>query len=65
MTKQTETNLNVAEMSGDDLIERFGTKSAVIRYLDSEGWKRGDIARKLGIRYQHVRNVLITPLKKS
>jgi DNA-binding NarL/FixJ family response regulator len=34
-----------------------------IRYLASEGMSRGDIARVLGIRYQWVRNVLITPLK--
>jgi len=59
------TKLNVVEMTGEELIAKLGTKSAAIRYLDGEGWKRGDIARKLGIRYQHVRNVLITPLKKQ
>jgi hypothetical protein len=51
--------------------------SARIRLLDSKGWSRGDIARSLTkfeqehngrkneVRYQHVRNVLITPLKGS
>ena len=38
--------------------------SAQIRYLASLGWARGDIARYTGKRYQHVRNVLITPLKR-
>ena len=46
-------------------LARFGTKSAKIRYLHSLKWSRSDIAAKLGIRYQHVRNVLITPVKKA
>jgi len=41
------------------------TKSARIRYLDSQQFTRGDIARIMGIRYQHVRNVLITPVKSG
>lgn len=41
------------------------TKSAKIRYLSSFGYSRGDISRHLNIRYQHVRNVLITPIKNS
>jgi DNA-binding NarL/FixJ family response regulator len=36
-----------------------------IRYLASEGMDRGTIARALNIRYQWVRNVLITPLKNK
>ena len=45
------------------------TKSGWIRYLTSLGWSRGEIVRYLNetvlkgknpIRYQHVRNVLIT-----
>ena len=39
-------------------------KSQVIRYLDSEGFSRSSIANFLGVRYQHVRNVLVTELKK-
>lgn len=44
--------------------------SAKIRYLTSEGFSRGDVSRIMTeregrlVRYQHVRNVLITPLKK-
>jgi hypothetical protein len=37
------------------------TKSDKIRRLDQMGVSRADIARFLGIRYQHVRNVLIAP----
>jgi hypothetical protein len=46
-------------------LAQFQTKSAKIRYLNSLGWSRGDIARHLEIRYQHVRNVLITPVKNA
>jgi hypothetical protein len=44
-------------------LDQLTTKSAKIRYLNSIEMSRGDIARYLGIRYQHVRNVLITPVK--
>jgi hypothetical protein len=40
-------------------------KSQVIRYLDGEGYSRSAIALFLNIRYQHVRNVLTTQLKKG
>lgn len=39
------------------------TKSSKIRYLAAKGWSRGETAKFMGIRYQHVRNVLITPVK--
>lgn len=42
-----------------------GSVSAAIRKLHEEGKSRGEIAKLLEKRYQHVRNVLITPLKKS
>lgn len=40
-------------------------KSQIIRYLDAEGYSRSAIAMFLNVRYQHVRNVLVTPLKKG
>lgn len=43
----------------------FETVSAKIRYLDSRNYSKSEIARILGKRYQHVRNVLITPLKRK
>jgi AbrB family looped-hinge helix DNA binding protein len=39
-------------------IEHLPTTSAKIRALAAEGVERAEIARLLGIRYQHVRNVL-------
>ncbi len=41
------------------IAEGLPTKSAKIRALGAAGFERADIARFLGIRYQHVRNVLI------
>jgi AbrB family looped-hinge helix DNA binding protein len=39
-------------------VEHLPTTSAKIRALAARGVERADIARALGIRYQHVRNVL-------
>ena len=47
-----------------ELIAQYGNKSKAIRALNGEGHKTGEIAKMLGIRYQHVRNVLVTPVKK-
>lgn len=44
-------------------IAQAGSVSAAIRKLDKEGKSRGEIAKLLNKRYQHVRNVLITPVK--
>ena len=44
---------------------KLPTKSAKIRAMSADGMSRADIARALKIRYQHVRNVLVTPLKRS
>lgn len=41
------------------------TKSAKIRALGGAGYERADIARFLGIRYQHVRNVLVQAVGKK
>lgn len=42
-----------------------GSVSAAIRKLHADGKSRGEIAKLLNKRYQHVRNVLITPVKKA
>ena len=47
------------------LTDGLPTKSAKIRRLASKGYTKADIARFLGIRYQHVRNVLNQPLAGS
>lgn len=49
----------------DKLLGEHKTVSGVIRHLASTGMSRGDIAKTTNKRYQHVRNVLVTPLKKG
>ena len=48
----------------NNLLTTLKVKSVVIRQLDAEKWTRSRIANALGIRYQHVRNVLTQPLKR-
>lgn len=53
----------------DDLLVSHKTKSGIIRYLGSLGLSRSDILKVMKTKYpnflyQHVRNVLITPIKK-
>lgn len=52
----------LAKLDGDS---KYETKSAKIRELAAQGYSRGEIAKSMGILYQHVRNVLITPLKRD
>ena len=47
------------------LIAIFGNKSNAIRGLSAMGAKTGEISKKLGIIYQHARNVLKRPLKRE
>jgi bifunctional DNA-binding transcriptional regulator/antitoxin component of YhaV-PrlF toxin-antitoxin module len=42
-----------------------GSTAAKIRQLAAQGHSRADIARALGIRYQHVRNVLVRDEEKA
>lgn len=51
--------------NGMEFIKECGTKSSAIRKLDAQKYSRGEISKMLNIRYQHVRNVLITPIKKE
>ncbi len=39
------------------------TTSSKIRFLNKLGFSRSEISVELNKRYQHVRNVLITPIK--
>jgi hypothetical protein len=47
------------------LLEEHKSKSGMIRFLASKEFSRGQIAKFMGIKYQFVRNVLITPVKKT
>lgn len=59
-TKKNAPAVSKAQQAHLDTLTQTASK---IRYLASEGMSRGDISRALNIRYQWVRNVLITPLK--
>lgn len=50
------TEIDAIDLTGYD------TKSSRIRFLNSKGFTRSQIAGRLNIRYQHVRNVLVTQL---
>jgi hypothetical protein len=63
-TKQAVTQEQVEVVfDKGQFIKECGTKSAAIRKLSADGKTRGEIAKMLDIKYQHVRNVLITPVK--
>jgi hypothetical protein len=49
----------------DRATQGITTKSAKIRVLDKLGATRSEIATYLQIRYQHVRNVLVSPAPAS
>ena len=60
-TKETKTT----EFNAEQFITACGSKSSAIRKLLAKGHTRGEVAKMLNIRYQHVRNVEITPIKKE
>lgn len=64
MTTTTKKTHNIKH-DLNKLMKEHTTKSGVIRFLTTEGHSRADIARFMGIRYQHVRNVLINDELKT
>lgn len=60
----TKTNTNTKTPTMETLMKEHGTVSGTIRYLHAQGLSRSEIAKVTGKRYQHVRNVLVTPVKK-
>lgn len=62
MQKKQLTTQQEADMS--TICEGLETTSSKIRALYAAGHDKADIARFLGIIYQHVRNVLVTKTKK-
>jgi hypothetical protein len=66
-TNTTAPAPKVQTLSAEDrqaLYAKHGSWSAVFRALTAEGKSKGEIAKLLDKRYQHVRNVLITPVGK-
>lgn len=75
MTKNTTTKIAVTEVTSE-LVAGQDNTSKKIRYLNSLGYTNGEIEKifqnigvttKTGspIRYQHIRNVLITPINQK
>ncbi len=58
-------DLDAARQAARESVRDLKTKSAKIRALAAQGYKVAEIAKILGIIYQHARNVLITPLKTN
>lgn len=65
MTTTTKKAAPTLSQETTKALEGITTTSGKVRYLASIGMTKGDIHRTLGIRYQHVRNVLLQPLKKA
>lgn len=63
MTKNNKKTNTTTSIDSD--LSVINTTSGKIRYLTMKGWTRSAIAKHLNIRYQHVRNVQLQPLKKS
>ena len=63
---QKESDVKTLKPGIDEALKKlrvqFDKKSPVIRALHANGYTRTQIKNAMGIRYQHVRNVLITPL---
>lgn len=65
MTKSNKKTAAPQVQTNDDELNAIPTVSGKIRYLHSKEFTRSAIAVKLNIRYQHVRNVLTTQLKRQ
>lgn len=65
--KKEKTAVEVIKVTKEQQkqIDAQTTVSAKIRYMHAEGFPNTQIAKHLNKRYQHVRNVLETPLKRK
>lgn len=64
-TKKDEVKIVKLTDEQKACLKEIKTVSGKIRYLDSQGYMRTEIAKLLDKRYQHVRNVLTTELKRK
>lgn len=67
MTTQINNDVTFAYEMEEEIVSTSTTTtvSSKIRELTAKGMKRGEIAKQLGIRYQHVRNVQLQVLKRK
>lgn len=63
--KATKATKVVAQGIASEDVSSLKGKSAMIRFYLAKGYERKEIANHLGIRYQHVRNVEVTLLKRD
>ena len=63
--KMSEVRMSMEELESRLKAQSMKTKSAAIRLLWNDGYSKSAIAKYLGIRYQHVRNVLTKELKRG
>ena len=61
----TKKSTPVLESKIEKDLEALDTTSSKIRFLLANKFSRGDVARILNKRYQHVRNVELQPLKNG
>lgn len=52
------------DLTTEQLIKKYGNKSAAIRALYEQGYTTSEIAKKVDVIYQHARNVILRPLKR-
>lgn len=64
-SKSTAQTVKEEEKKEKIDLSNYPSKSAAIRDLASKNYSRAQIANLLDIRYQHVRNVLVTPLMRD
>jgi len=62
-SQTSDAAVTALQNTASELYKKYATKSAVIRELASRNHTKGEIAKALGIRYQHVYNVLKQELK--
>ena len=53
------------DLTTEQLIKLYGNKSAAIRALHKQNYTISEIAKKMGVIYQHARNVVLRPLKRT
>lgn len=63
--KAAAAKMLAEEARAKELIVKYGSKSEAIRQLLATGLKIGDVARTLGVKYQHVHNVSKQPQKRK
>ncbi len=62
--QQPTTQRPSDNLTTEQLIKEYDSKSSAIRALHAQGYPIAEIAKKVGVIYQHARNVTLRPLKR-